>query len=129
MEDIVKFLSIYKTVNIYTIASNGFHDELFNDNKEMETEEGTDVYVVGIKRHSRKRLNNVAAIEGLIATAQKKLKKAMEVKEKVGSETYNKRRAKILELLTSKEYNPKASLASAFEAKLNNPLISSVFGQ
>ena len=69
MEDLVKFLSIYKTVNIYTIASNGFHDELFNDNKEMETEEGTDVYVVGIKRHSRKRLNNVAAIEGLIATA------------------------------------------------------------
>ena len=117
----MKFLSIYKTVNIYIIASNSFHDELFNDNKEMETEEGPDVYVVGIKRRSRKRLNNVAAIEGLIATAQKKLKKAMEVKEKVRSETYNKRRAKILELLTSEEYNPKASSACAFEAKLLNP--------
>ena len=39
MENLVKFLSMYKTVNIYTIASNGFHDELFNDNKEMETEQ------------------------------------------------------------------------------------------
>ena len=43
----------------------------------------------------------------------------MEVK-KIGSETYNKRRAKSFELLTSEEYNPKASCASAFEAKPNN---------
>ena len=46
---------------------------------------------------------------------------AMEIEEKVGLEICSMRRAQILKLLTSEEYNPKSSNASAFEAKLLNP--------
>ena len=90
VERCVKYGSIYarsgksdETVNIYAIATNGFHDELFNDNKETETEEEVGADVVGIKRHNRKRLNNVQAIEGLIATVEKKMRKTMEVRKKL----------------------------------------------
>ena len=59
-----------------------------------------------MKWRNGKYSNCVEAIEALVATAQKKLKKTMAIKEKVDSETYSMRRAQILELLTSEAYNP-----------------------
>ena len=79
VERCVKYGSIYsrsgksdETVNIYAIATNGFHDELFNDDKETETEEEVGADVLGMKRRNQKRLNNVQPVEGLIATVEKK---------------------------------------------------------
>ena len=73
----MKYGSIYatsgksdKTANIYAIATNGFHDELFNDNKEEEVEEDSDTDVLGIKLSYQKQSNNVTVI-GPIATAEK----------------------------------------------------------
>ena len=56
---------------------------LFDDNKEAETEEEVGADVVGMKRRNRKRLNNVQAIEGLITTVEKKMRKTMEVRKKL----------------------------------------------
>ena len=77
VERCVKYGSIYarsgksdETVNIYAIATNGFHDELFNDDKETETEEEVGADVLGIKRRYQKQSNNVTVI-GPIATAEK----------------------------------------------------------
>ena len=64
-----------KTANIYAIATNGFHDELFNDNKEAEVKENSGPDVFGIKQRNRKQSNNVQAIEGLIATVEEKNEK------------------------------------------------------
>ena len=86
----------------------------------METQ-NPDLDVIVMKQRNGKCSICVEAIEALVATAQKKLKKTMAIKEKVGSETYSMRRAQISELLTSEEYNPKASSAYVFEAKLLNP--------
>ena len=81
----MKYDSIYatsgksdKNANIYAIATYGFHDELFDDNKEAEVEEDSGADVLGIKRRNQKQSNNVTVI-GPIATAEKKLRKMMEV--------------------------------------------------